>query len=77
MTSGATQQVAPLFTLYNMRYYLGADLGATKTHTLIVDETGRALGFGESGPANHESVGYDGMFQSMQMGLEQALRARG
>lgn len=57
-----------------MRYYLGADLGATKTHTLIVDETGRALGFGESGPANHESVGYDGMFQSMQDGLEQALR---
>ena len=60
-----------------MRYYLGADLGATKTHTLIVDETGRALGFGESGPANHESVGYDGMFQSMHDGLEQALRTSG
>ena len=60
-----------------MRYYLGADLGATKTHTLIVDETGRALGFGESGPANHESVGYDGMFQSMYSGMEQALRAAG
>ena len=60
-----------------MRYYLGADLGATKTHTLIVDETGRALGFGESGPANHESVGYDGMFQSMDDGLEQALRSAG
>jgi N-acetylglucosamine kinase-like BadF-type ATPase len=60
-----------------MRYYLGADLGATKTHTLIVDETGRALGFGESGPGNHESVGYDGMFQSMKSGMEQALRAAG
>jgi N-acetylglucosamine kinase-like BadF-type ATPase len=60
-----------------MRHYLGADLGATKTHTLIVDETGRALGFGESGPANHESVGYDGMFQSMQDGLEQALQTAG
>ena len=60
-----------------MRYYLGADLGATKTHTLIVDETGRGLGFGESGPANHESVGYDGMFQSMLEGLEQALHAAG
>ncbi len=58
-----------------MRYFLGADLGATKTHTLIVDETGRALGFGESGPANHETVGYDGMFQSMKNGMEQALRA--
>src|SRR5215216_5939399 len=60
-----------------MPYYLGADLGATKTHTLIVDENGRALGFGESGPGNHESVGYDGMFNSMQHGLEQALHAAG
>ncbi len=60
-----------------MHYYLGADLGSTKTHTLIVDETGRALGFSESGPANHESVGYDGMFQSMQDGVEQALHAAG
>jgi N-acetylglucosamine kinase-like BadF-type ATPase len=58
-----------------MRYYLGADLGATKTHTLIIDEAGRAVGFGESGPANHESVGYDGMFESMKNGMEQALRA--
>lgn len=60
-----------------MPYYLGADLGATKTHTLIVDETGRALGFGESGPGNHESAGYDGMFQSMKSGMEQALHAAG
>jgi N-acetylglucosamine kinase-like BadF-type ATPase len=60
-----------------MPYYLGADLGATKTHTLIVDETGRALGFGESGPGNHESIGYDGMFNSMQQGLDMALRSAG
>jgi N-acetylglucosamine kinase-like BadF-type ATPase len=60
-----------------MAYYLGADLGATKTHTLITDELGRAVGFGESGPGNHESVGYDGMFQSMHNGMEQALRAAG
>jgi len=60
-----------------MPYYLGADLGATKTHTLIVDETGRALGFGESGPGNHESIGYDAMFNSMKQGLDQALRTAG
>lgn len=60
-----------------MPYYLGADLGATKTHTLIADENGRALGFGESGPGNHESVGYDGMFDAMRQGLEQALRVAG
>ena len=60
-----------------MRYFLGIDIGATKTHTLIVDEAGRALGFGESGPANHETVGYEGMFHSMNSGLEQALRSAG
>jgi N-acetylglucosamine kinase-like BadF-type ATPase len=60
-----------------MTYYLGADLGATKTHTLIVDETGRALGFGESGPANHEDVGYDGMLEAMRQGLEMALQNAG
>jgi len=48
-----------------MEFFLGADLGATKTHMLIVDETGAARGFGESGPGNHETVGYDGMFEAM------------
>jgi N-acetylglucosamine kinase-like BadF-type ATPase len=60
-----------------MNYYLGADLGATKTHTLIVDETGRALGFAESGPGNHEDIGYDGMLESMQQGLQTALQNAG
>jgi N-acetylglucosamine kinase-like BadF-type ATPase len=60
-----------------MRYFLGADLGATKTHTLITDETGAALGFGESGPGNHESIGYDMMFAAMRDGMEQALQSAG
>ena len=60
-----------------MRYFLGADLGATKTHTLITDETGTALGFGESGPGNHETVGYDGMYAAMRDSLEQALKSSG
>src|SRR5512135_277963 len=42
-------------------YYLGVDTGATKSHALIADDTGRALGFGEAGPGNHEVVGYAGM----------------
>ena len=60
-----------------MKYFLGADLGATKTHTLIVDESGNALGFGESGPGNNETVGYDGMYAAMRDSLEQALHASG
>jgi N-acetylglucosamine kinase-like BadF-type ATPase len=60
-----------------MRYFLGADLGSTKTHILITDETGRALGFGESGPANHQSVAYQGMYQAMHAALEEALHSSG
>jgi N-acetylglucosamine kinase-like BadF-type ATPase len=60
-----------------MPYFIGGDLGGTKTHMLIVDETGRARGFGESGSANHQSVGFDGMYRSMCEGLDLALQMAG
>ena len=60
-----------------MRYFLGADLGGTKTHMVIADETGRAVGFGESGPGNHESVGFDGMYKTLADGLNSALTSAG
>ncbi len=44
-----------------MKYFLGIDVGGTKTHALIADETGQALGFATGGPGNWESVGYDGL----------------
>ncbi|MBI5840390.1 MAG: ATPase [Chloroflexi bacterium] len=44
-----------------MKYFLGVDIGGTKTHALIADESGNALGFGASGPGNHQGVGYDGL----------------
>src|SRR5688572_18569709 len=43
------------------RYFLGVDTGGTKSHALIADETGRAVGFAQGGTGNHESVGYDGL----------------
>ncbi len=56
-----------------MRYFLGADVGATKTQVLIADEMGRAVGFGQSGPGNHEVVGYDGFRQALSLAAERAL----
>ena len=44
-----------------MKYYLGVDVGGTKTHALIADDTGQALGFATGGPGNWEGVGYDGL----------------
>jgi N-acetylglucosamine kinase-like BadF-type ATPase len=43
------------------RYFLGVDVGGTKTHALIADESGQALGFSTGGPGNWEGVGYDGL----------------
>lgn len=59
------------------RYYLGADLGATKTHVLVTDEHGMALGFGKSGPGNHESVGYKGFRANLKEAASQALTMAG
>jgi N-acetylglucosamine kinase-like BadF-type ATPase len=53
--------------------FLGADVGSTKTHVLIADEGGQELGFGESGPGNHEVVGYDGLAYALKDALSQAL----
>lgn len=43
-----------------MKYFLGIDVGSSKTHALIVDEIGRCVGFGTSGAGNHQNVGFEG-----------------
>jgi N-acetylglucosamine kinase-like BadF-type ATPase len=60
-----------------MRYFLGADIGATKTHALVADETGLVVGFGRGGPGNHEVVGYDGLVAALDTAVEKALAAAG
>jgi N-acetylglucosamine kinase-like BadF-type ATPase len=54
------------------RYFLGADVGATKTHVLVADKAGNALALGESGPGNHETVGYDGLRRALIEAFERA-----
>ncbi|MBN2547573.1 MAG: hypothetical protein JXB15_00325 [Anaerolineales bacterium] len=56
-------------------YFMGVDVGSTKTHALIADETGRLMGFGASGPGNHEVVGYEGLQQAIQLAAAEALTA--
>ena len=41
------------------RFFLGFDVGATKSHVLVADNTGRALGFAQGGPGNPMTIGYD------------------
>ena len=57
------------------RFFLGVDAGGTKTHALIADETGRAVGFGAGGAGNWQSVGFDGQQEVLAQVLAQALES--
>src|SRR6187551_2335433 len=61
----------------NSTFYLGVDVGGSKTQALITDHTGRALGLGKSGPGNHERVGYDGLVDALRDATHAALTAAG
>ena len=59
------------------RYFLGVDVGSTKTHAVVADETGQVVGFGEDGAGNHEVVGYDGLRAALHTATARALTAAG
>lgn len=55
-----------------MRYFLGCDVGASKTHALIADEQGRCVGFGKAPGGNQQGVGYHGLEEALQRSFQQA-----
>jgi len=59
------------------RYFLGVDIGATKSHALIADEEGHAVGFGKYGPGSYEAVGWDGLRCALATIAERALQDTG
>lgn len=60
-----------------MRYLLGVDVGGTKTHALVADETGCALGFGTAGEGNYQGVGFTGFLSSIRGSTGAALADAG
>ena len=58
-------------------YFLGIDMGGTKSHALVCDDSGQALGFAEGGPGNPEGVGYPQMTAVLQQITAEALQAAG
>lgn len=60
-----------------MKYFLGIDVGASKTHALIANELGESIGFGKAPGGNHQNVGYDGLAEVLQESFEQACKMAG
>lgn len=60
-----------------MRHFIGFDVGSTKTHALIVDESGQCVGSGKAGGGNYQAVGYDGLKAALRESLAAALQKSG
>ena len=57
----------------SLSYFLGIDVGGTKSHALIADQTGQALGFAQGGAGNPEKIGYDGLVKVLCSITQEAL----
>ena len=60
-----------------MRYVLGIDQGASKTHALVVDEYGNVSGMGKSRGACHSSNGMEYAMAAVKEAVGQALAQSG
>ena len=63
------------FSSYNfpVAYFLGIDGGATKTHIVLSDCTGRPVVEGQSGPSNYHIVGVEQAAVNLSAAISQAL----
>ena len=60
-----------------MRYFLGVDVGSSKTHALIADETGKCIAIGHAGGGNHQGMGYGRLAQVLQASFTAACQSAG
>jgi N-acetylglucosamine kinase-like BadF-type ATPase len=56
-----------------MRFILGVDGGASKTHALLIDERGTALGFGDARCGNHQIHGLKSALKEIEKAAKSAL----
>jgi N-acetylglucosamine kinase-like BadF-type ATPase len=60
-----------------MNYFLGVDVGSSKTHALIADETGKCISFGNAGGGNHQAMGYERLTEVLQKSFAAAIQISG
>jgi N-acetylglucosamine kinase-like BadF-type ATPase len=63
--------------LERSRIFLGVDGGSSGTRALLIDCSGKALGLGLSGKANHSPIGYDTAVANVMAAVGQAVYAAG
>jgi N-acetylglucosamine kinase-like BadF-type ATPase len=56
-----------------MRYALGVDGGNSKTHAIVIEETGNFLGFGVGGSGNHQQAGLGPALYEIDRAVKEAL----
>ncbi len=56
-----------------MIMFLGIDAGGTKTAAILLDKTGKIIGYGRSGPANYQTVGIEEATRSIVSAAQDAL----
>jgi len=54
------------------QFFLGVDVGSSKTHAIVGNEAGEVLGFGSAGAGNHEVVSYAGLEKALAVAMKQA-----
>jgi N-acetylglucosamine kinase-like BadF-type ATPase len=60
-----------------MPYFLGIDIGGTKSHALITDEFGKVIGFSAHGSGNWETIGFEVYAQVLKTIIDGALQNAG
>ena len=58
-------------------YFLGIDIGGTKSHALVAGNDGRVVGFGECGAGSYEIVGWEGLREALRLVTERAFASAG
>jgi N-acetylglucosamine kinase-like BadF-type ATPase len=59
------------------QFFLGVDVGGTKTHALVADETGQVRGGAQGGTGSWEAIGYDGLTRVLSDVVQRACQLAG
>jgi N-acetylglucosamine kinase-like BadF-type ATPase len=57
--------------------FLGVDIGGTKSHALVADDRGQAIGFATGGAGSYEVAGWDGLRGTLKAVTAEAIAAAG